>query len=144
MVRENENAGHLDLLSASCVMLAHTVADAGPVACAPLAPTVKQLADSLAAMAADPEDRTTRRAAADSALAVARRLADADPQGDPAPAAAVLAAQMVTVDVMVFAGVEPDEAAAAVRQGTGEFQVPKPPRTPRVPFITERRPRRQT
>lgn len=143
VVRENANAGHLDLLSASCVMLARSVSDAGPGPCAPLASTVEQLAGSLAAMAADPGDRATRQSAADAALAVARRLTDREAQGEAVPAAAVHAAQMVTIDVMVVAGVEPEEAAAAVRQGSGDMTVPKPPRTPRVPFIAERRPRRQ-
>jgi hypothetical protein len=143
VVRENENTGHLDLLGASCVLLARTVADAGPVACAPLAPSIEQLADALREMAADPGDRAARQAAADAALAVARRLADADPQEHPAPAAAILAVQMVTVDVMVVAGVEADEAAAALRQGsTGELHVPTPPRTPRMPFASQRRSRR--
>lgn len=139
-VRENENAGHLDLLNASCVLLARVVA-ADTVACAPLAPSVQRLAEAVREMAADPGDRATRQAAADHGLAVARSLSDADPSVDPAMAAAVLAVQMVTLDVMVVAGVDPAEAAVAVRQGTGEFRVPTPPRTPRLPFVTERRPR---
>ena len=138
VVRENENAGHLDLLSASCLLLARAVA-ADPVACATLAPSVQRLADALKKMAADPGDRATRQAAADHALAVARSLADADPSEHSLFAAAVLAVQMVTVDVMVVAGVDPDEAAAAVRQGTGELRVAAPPRTPRLPFVPERR-----
>lgn len=140
-VRENENAGHLDLLSASCLLLARAVA-ADPAASASLAPSVRRLAGALKEMAADPGDRAIRQAAADNALTVARDLSEADPSERPGFATAVLAVQMVTVDVMVVAGVVLDEAAAAVRQGTGEFRVPTPPPTPRLPFVSERRRRR--
>ena len=143
-VKENENAGHLDLLGASCVLLARVAAEADPAKRTPLAPSVHQLADAVAAMAADLGDRDARQAAADDAIAVARRLADADTTAGGAYAAAVLAVQMVTVDVMVVAGVDADEAVAAVQQGSGEFRVPAPSRTPRVPFLLERRPRRGT
>jgi uncharacterized membrane protein YgaE (UPF0421/DUF939 family) len=141
VVRETENAGHLDLLSASCMMFARSVSEAGPAACAPLAPTITQLADSLAAMAADPADRATRQAAANAALEVARRLAADDAPSGAGHAAAVAAAQMITLDVMVVAGVDPGEAVAAVRQGSGDLEVPRPPRAPRIPTILERRPR---
>jgi Fusaric acid resistance protein-like len=146
-VRENENAGHLDLLGASCLLLvravaADPVATSDRVACATLAPSIQRLADALKEMAADPGDQVTRQAAADHALAVAQSLSDAYPSEDPAFAAAVLAVQMVSVDVLVVAGVDPDEAAGAVRRGTDEFRVPAPPRTPRLPFASERRPRR--
>ena len=40
----------------------------------------------------------------------------------------------MTTDVMVFAGVEPQQAVAAVREGTGEFRVPSPVQPARVPF----------
>jgi hypothetical protein len=126
-------------------LLARSVVDADTATCTSLAPSVRQLADALTAMAADLGDRAIRQTAADDALAVARRLADTDPPSDPAVAATALAARMVTVDVMVVAGVPPDEAAAAVRRGRAdELQVPAPPGTPRVPFILERRPRRRS
>lgn len=142
VVRENENVGHLDLLVASCLLLARTVASADRDACSPLAPSIRRLAGALGDMAADPGDRAPRQAAADTALAVARHLGVADAPQDPAYAAAVLAVQMVTADVMVVAGVDAADAHDAVREGTGEFQVPAPPRTPRLPFVSGRPPRR--
>jgi hypothetical protein len=142
VVTENENTGHLDLLSASCLLLARVVPDADPVTRATLAPCVRQLARAVGAIAAGPGDRATRQAAADEALAVARRLARAGPLPGPPSAAAVLAVQLLTADVMDVAGVEPGDAVAAVRDGTRELQVPAPPRTPRVPFVSDRRARR--
>jgi hypothetical protein len=35
---------------------------------------------------------------------------------------------------MIFAGVDAEQADAAVREGTGEFRVPAPPSSPRAPF----------
>lgn len=139
-VRESDNAGHLDLLGASCLLLARAVAE-DPAVCAPLAPSVRQLADALGKIGEGPGDRAARQAAADDALAVARRLPDAGPPVGPALVTAVLAARMVAADVMVVAGVGPDEAVAAVRQEAGEVRVPAPPRAPRVPFGFERRTR---
>jgi hypothetical protein len=48
--------------------------------------------------------------------------------------AATVALQTGATDLMVFAGVNAEEAEAAVREGTGEFQVPATPSSPRVPF----------
>ncbi|MFD0906152.1 hypothetical protein ACFQ11_37665, partial [Actinomadura sediminis] len=52
---------------------------------------------------------------------------------------ALAALRLVITDVLVFTGVPPEEAAAAVRAGTGEFDIPAPPRTPRVPLVSARR-----
>jgi hypothetical protein len=50
---------------------------------------------------------------------------------------------MVAADVMVVAGVDPEQARAAVREGTRGLRVPAPPPTPRTPFNPIRwRPRR--
>jgi hypothetical protein len=52
--------------------------------------------------------------------------------------AASVATQMVATDVMVFCGVDPEQAADAVREGSGELQVPDPPPTSRMPFRSGR------
>jgi hypothetical protein len=41
---------------------------------------------------------------------------------------------MIASDVMVFAGVDPDQAQYAMRDDTGDLEVPTPAPTPRVPF----------
>src|SRR5690606_32449061 len=105
VVTENENAGHLDLLGASCVVLARAVVEGGTAVCSPLAPSVEQLTGALRRMAADPGDRSARQAAADDALDTARRLAAAGLPIGPAVSTAVHAVEMVTVDVMIVAGV---------------------------------------
>lgn len=139
VVRENENAGHLDLLGASCVLLARTVVYTDFDDLTVLAPNIHDLARALAEVAADPGDRGTRQDAADTALSGARRLATMNLPQNPAVAATLVAVRMVTIDVMTVAGVDPEEAAAAVWQGSGDLRVAAPPTTPRLPWTWRRR-----
>ena len=111
VVRERENAGHLDLLGGSCLMLTRTTLAMNASDRQRLAPSVRELAGAVADLAKEPGDRPTRQQAADRALAIARRIA-----------------------VMVFCGVDPEQAADAVRQDRGVLQVPDPPPTSRMPF----------
>ena len=104
-----------------------------------LPPSVRELAGAVADLAEKPRDRPTRQRAADRALAIARRAADSAPQSQAALAASV-GIQMVATDVMVFAGVDPGQAADAVREGGGALDVPDPPPEPRMPFHPDRRP----
>ena len=54
--------------------------------------------------------------------------------------AASVAIRMVATDVMVFAGVDPGQAADAVRKGSGALDVPDPPPPERrMPFHSNRR-----
>jgi uncharacterized membrane protein YgaE (UPF0421/DUF939 family) len=131
VVRENENAGHLDLLGVSCLMLTRVALDVPPPERRFLAPLVHELARALADLAGDPGDRETRQAAADRALAVARQLAATQAPPDSPLAAAIIAARITAADVMTFAGVEPRQAIQAVQQGLGAVDVPTPPPTPR-------------
>jgi hypothetical protein len=134
VVRENENAGHLDLLGVSCLMLTRAAVATTLPERRRLAPIVKVLGEALADLARNPGDRATRQGAADRALEVARQLPTGGRSQDSFLGAAVMAAGIVAVDVMTFAGVDPEQAVAAVAEGTGEFQVPAPPATPRTPF----------
>ena len=49
-------------------------------------------------------------------------------------AAVVTMVDLAATDIMVFAGVDPEQAAAAVEGDTGTFAVASPPATARVPF----------
>jgi hypothetical protein len=92
-----------------------------------LAPHVHELAGALGDLARAPGDRSTRQQAADRALDVARRLATGATPSESEAVAALVGLRTVVTDLMVFAGVEPEQADAAVRAGTGEFRVPAPP-----------------
>jgi hypothetical protein len=137
VVRERENAGHLDLLGGSCLMLTRTMLAMEAPDRRRLAPSVRELAGAVTGLAEKPGDRPTRQRAADRALALARRAASSAQQSQAAPAAGV-AIQMVATDVMVFCGVDPEQAADAVREGSGELHVPDPPPTSRMPFRSGR------
>jgi hypothetical protein len=148
-VREAENAGQLDLLGSSCLLLARTISDADRGERRTLAVHVAELAGVLRALARAPGDRDTRQAAADRALAAARQLGDGGPAQDVAggsTSVARYAVRAVATDAMVFAGVDSGTAARAVetvetvRQDRPRLEVPDPPSTPRLPFSS--RPRR--
>jgi hypothetical protein len=134
VVQEYENAGQLDLLGGSCLTLNRTAMSTEPPLRPKLVPSVKELAAALEELARDPGDRATRQHAADRALDVARKLAARGAEADRPLAAANIAAQMVAGDIMVFAGISPEDADGAVRAGTGELHVPDPAPTPRIPF----------
>jgi hypothetical protein len=94
---------------------------------------VRELAGAVADLAKEPGNRPTRQQAAHRALALARRAGGSAPQSQ-ATLAASVAIQMVATDVMVFCGVDPGQAADAVRKGSGALHVPDPPSTSRMPF----------
>ena len=134
VVRETEDAGRLDLLGGSCLTLTRTAMATDETFRRRLAPRVAELADALAEVAGTPGERSSRQNAADKALDVARRLNSGDMPTDAEPVAAIVALRTTATDLMVFAGVEAEQADAAVREGTGEFRVAAPPSSPRAPF----------
>jgi hypothetical protein len=138
VVRESENAGHLDLLDGSCLLLTRTALTMSPPDRRRLAPSVRELAGAIGDLARAPGDRPARQRAADRALDLARS-APGSPTRSQSALAAMVAIRMVATDVMVFAGVDPGQAAAAVREGSGALDVSDPPPEPRMPFHSNRR-----
>ena len=138
VVRETENAGYLDLLGGSCLMLARAALAAEAHDRRGLAHSVRGLARALTGLALDPGDRLTRQGAVERVLDVARETATSGVPTDPA-LAAIMAVRSVASDALIFAGVEPEQAVDAVQEGTGQFDIPTPPPAPRVPPISRRR-----
>jgi uncharacterized membrane protein YgaE (UPF0421/DUF939 family) len=134
VVQENENADHLDLLGASCLQLARVASSLRTEDRRTLAASVGELAVALAALAAELGDRNTRQHAADRAFDVATAVATSDATPDSALAAGIGAVRVLAIDIMVVAGVELDDAVAAVREGVLEHQVPAPPLRPSGPL----------
>jgi hypothetical protein len=137
VVQETENADHLDLLGSSCVVLARTAASLNSAERARLAPHVRELAKALEALAADLGARAARQRAADRGLAVAGEISAGDEPPDSLFAAAVMGVRMVATDLMVFAGMDLEDALAAVREGIEARKVPPPPQAAR-PFTWRR------
>ena len=141
VVRERENAAHLDLLANSCVLLARTTAFLETEDRHSLAPSVKQLADAIGTVAEDLSEREHRQNAADCALELARWQRDHEATTTDTMAASI-ALRLVAIDVMVFAGVDHEVAVAAADEGTGELPIATPQSAPKFPFRLRRQPRR--
>lgn len=139
VVGENESAAHLDLLGGSCLMLARTAAATSSPERQVLVPTVRDLSNSLANLAKKLDDRPARQRAANQALEVARRLSRSSAPPGSTLQMAFMVVRVVAVDLMVFAGVAPEEADAAMREGAHQPRVSAPPGEPRAPFSLHRR-----
>ena len=140
VVRENENADHLDLLGASCLMLARNAAAVGSAERRTLGASVRELAEALRHASIDPGDPARRQCAVEHALNAGRMLAATEVKRASALDDAIVSARMVAADVMVFAGVDAKAAHAAVRAGRGELEVPAAPEAPMLPFGLDRLP----
>lgn len=105
---------------------------------ATLALAVRELTIAIAAPASAPGDHDTRQRAADQALGIAHRLAGTDRDADPPLPIGLTSARIVALDVIVFAGVEPEQAKRAVRQGAGKLQFADPPSRLSPPWGTSR------
>lgn len=116
LVRENEDAGYLDLLGGSCLLLARTSLGAAEEDRRLLAPCVRALSETLGDLAPQPGDQATRQRAVDRSLGTLRQLRELRTEPDPDLAVALTAARVAVIDLLLFAGVDPDEARAATRE----------------------------
>jgi uncharacterized membrane protein YgaE (UPF0421/DUF939 family) len=116
VVREDEDAGHLDLLGSSALMLTRTSLETRDEDQRLLAPHVRAFAETLADLARQPGDRDTRQRAADRSLEVLQEMRAACSDPDPELQLALNAAHMGVVDLMLFLGVDPDDARLATHE----------------------------
>ncbi|MEU8246672.1 FUSC family protein [Nonomuraea sp. NPDC048916] len=134
-VQERENAGYLDLLGGSCFMLMRTALAADQDERLALAPSVARLAGILRDLSTGLGVRADRQRAANQVLEAISELDVEGMQAEATGRDAVAALHMTAIDVLVFAGVKPEEASAAVNQGI-RFRVAKPPAPPRLPVVS--------
>ena len=139
VVRENENADHLDLLAGSCLLLARFAPSLSSPERRALEPSVRGLAGVLAELAQELGERETRQHAADRALEVANAVSGADAPAGSTLALAVTGVRLVATDLMAFAGVNLDDAVEAVREGSLEQRVAAPAPAPGRRFSRLRR-----
>jgi hypothetical protein len=144
VVKETENAGQLDLLASSAVAVIRGAAGGDRDGINLVAPSIRQLASVLRELARDPGDRTHRQQAADSALKVAREVQVDGRVRAPALgsglAAMIASVRAVAADTMIYAGVAPDEATAAIESGDSDLEVRSTPAVRRSPFKRPRVP----
>jgi len=104
VLRENENAGVLDLLGGSCLTLARAVL-ADTTVSNQAAEEVRALADAMADLAFAPGDPTRRGRAGRHTIEMLARLERSSKNCD---SSTTVALQMVADDLLGFVGVEPD------------------------------------
>jgi Fusaric acid resistance protein-like len=126
VVRERENADHLDLLGSSCLILARVAPSLTPSERHALEPSVRGLSEVLGPLARELGDRETRQRAADRALDVANAVSRADAPAGSTLSVAITGVRMVATDLMVFVGVDLDVAVEAVRERILERRVAAP------------------
>ncbi|TCC53484.1 hypothetical protein E0H75_07280 [Kribbella capetownensis] len=138
VVRENENAGQLDLLGASALMLLRTTTAAGEHNRRLLAPVIREFAAQVRSLAHSPGDRDVRQQAVETVLQAGRRLRSderAPETGDRSTlAAAIVAVRAVAADILIFAGLDADQASQAIERDFADRPVPAPAPAPRLPF----------
>lgn len=133
LVQERENAGHLDLLGGSVLMVSRTALAADQAEGQRLAPTIELLAEIVGDLATSLDERPARQASVDRALDMLPAIGVEDARPGSVHAAAVASLQAAITDVLVVAGVDAAEAAAAVREGSGGLTVTRQSR-PGGPF----------
>ena len=129
LVVERERADQLDLLAGSTLMLARTVMAAVDRGRRALVPAVQSLAVAIEQIAADPSRRDVRQDATQRAMDLARWVVEHGrriPGQSPASGAGA-ALRMVAVDVMIFAGADPDQAFASIHPSGAERLDAVPP-----------------
>jgi hypothetical protein len=130
VVHENENADHLDLLAGSCLLFARFAPSLSSRERRELEPSVRGLADVLADLAHELGDRGTRQRAADRALEIAIAVPGSDAPAGSTLALAVTGVRLVATDLMIFAGLDLEDAVEAVREGLLEQRVAAPTPAP--------------
>ena len=134
VVKENEDAGQLDLLGGSSLMVVRNATEAEGDEREVLAPAIRNLAAEARELAKNPGDRGVRQRAADSVLKTIRRLQSHHRVHEAAPdsalAATVVAVRSAAADIRVFAGVDTDEAERAVQRHDADLDVPTCAHTP--------------
>jgi uncharacterized membrane protein YgaE (UPF0421/DUF939 family) len=138
VVKENEDAGQLDLLGGSALTVVRNATETTGDEREVLTPAIRDLAAEVRELALNPGDRGVRQRAADGVLETIRRLESDDRVHDAAPdsalAATVAAVRSAAADILVFAGVDSDEAQRAIQRRDADVDVSTPAPTPRAPF----------
>jgi hypothetical protein len=140
-VREQENAGHLDLLGVSCLTLTRAALVTDPAEHSELAVTVGRVADLLVELAGAPGETSTRQNVVDKVPGVLQELGDIGSISNSPLRIAAESLRVVLGDVLMFAGVDTEDARTVLREQAEEVRVPDTPQTGRIPFLARFRSR---
>jgi uncharacterized membrane protein YgaE (UPF0421/DUF939 family) len=117
LTKEISNAGQLDLLAISSLMLIRSTFLLQAPDRDRLAPFVRELSCELNELAKNLDDVVARQQIADRAFRMTHAFADTPETATATLEPAISVLRMVAADIMVFAGVKLQDAREAVRQG---------------------------
>ena len=127
VVQENEDAGHLDLLGGSCLLLTRTALATDEDDQRLLAPHVRAISTVLGDLSHQPGDRDARQHSVDRALEILHGMRSIRERPDPDLTAAQVSARIAVTDLMLFAGVDHDAARAATHAEAPREDAPEVP-----------------
>lgn len=134
LTKEISNAGQLDLLAISTLMLTRSTFLLHAPDRDRLGPCVRELSCALHDLANNLDDVAARQEIADRAFQMTHAFADADETSNATLEPAISVLRMVAADIMVFAGVKLADARVAVRQGAERSHLASPPPAVEVPL----------
>ncbi|MFZ3562760.1 FUSC family protein [Streptomyces sp. BH097] len=127
VAREIATTKYLDLLGNSCLTLIRGASALDTEHRQAFAHTVRGLSETLKALAAAPADHAVRLHATKRTLGIVRSTPKPD-EGPALPVAVWEGVQLVAADILVFAGVDANEAARALDERATDVSISAPPR----------------
>ncbi|WP_018653574.1 FUSC family protein [Actinomadura flavalba] len=110
LMAEDEKIDRLIMLGESCLSLVRTATAMSPEERHHLGPVVREMAEALDDLAPSRPDPARNRAASARALKAAHPFGERDAGGtDSLTVAAYVSVQMVATDIMLYAGIDPDD-----------------------------------
>lgn len=138
ILHEDEKVDRLILLGQSCLSLARTTTSMSAAERRDLAPAVREMASALDVLASGLSDHAARQRAVDRAVEAARPFSGRAPTDDPLTASAHLAVELAAIDIMLFAGIEAEDAEEVLREEAGGPRVAQPLAVPWLPWVSWR------
>ncbi len=138
ITREDEHVDRLVYLGESCLTLARTTAAMSTEERHRFAPMVCEIAASLDMLAKDLNNRATRQRAVDRALEAARPFGGRPSDDDPLTVSTHLAVLLVATDIMLFAGIDPQDVQGALEEDIDRPRVTRPVAVPWLPWVSWR------
>ncbi|KUP96993.1 FUSC family protein [Thermobifida cellulosilytica] len=138
ITREDEHVDRLVYLGESCLTLARTTAAMSTEERHRFAPLVCEIADSLDMLARDLNNPATRQRAVDRALEAARPFGGRPDSDDPLTVSTHLAVLLVSTDIMLFAGIDPQDVRGVLEKDIDRPRVTRATGVPWLPWVSWR------
>ena len=138
ITREDEHVDRLIYLGESCLTLARTTAAMSTEERQRFAPMVREIAEALDMLAKDLNNQATRQRAVDRALEAARPFGGRPTDDDPLTVSTHLAVMLVATDIILFAGIYPQEVRGVLEEDIDRPRVTRHTAVPWLPWVSWR------